>query len=137
MAVGEAEDTILEIMETGAQRLDGIRGVVYRNGGAVQVNAPRPHIEDLDRLPLPAYHAVDFKTNYQIPLINVTRGGVVNQDALIRALQDREIAGAGIDVTTPEPLPKGNPLWGMTNVILTPHMSGPSPYAKEEAARPP
>ena len=62
-------------------------------------------------------------------LINVTRGGVVDQEALIRALQEKEIAGAGIDVTTPEPLPKGNPLWGMENVILTPHMSGQSPYA--------
>jgi len=62
-------------------------------------------------------------------LINVTRGGVVDQDALIRALRTEEIAGAGIDVTTPEPLPKGNPLWGMENVILTPHMSGQSPYA--------
>ena len=62
-------------------------------------------------------------------LINVVRGGVVDQEALTRALQAKEIAGAGIDVTTPEPLPKGNPLWSMDNVILTPHMAGQSPYA--------
>jgi phosphoglycerate dehydrogenase-like enzyme len=57
---------------------------------------------------------------------NIGRGGTVDQDALIRALQDGVIAGAGLDVTHPEPLPPESPLWDMPNVILTPHVSGGS-----------
>lgn len=57
-------------------------------------------------------------------LINVARGEVVDQDALIAALQSGQIAGAGLDVVTPEPLPVDNPLWAMPNVILTPHTAG-------------
>ncbi len=57
-------------------------------------------------------------------LINVARGGCVDQDALIQALQDKLIAGAGIDVTVPEPLEAESPLWGFENVILTPHTGG-------------
>lgn len=57
-------------------------------------------------------------------LINVARGGCVNQDALIEALSANHIAGAGIDVTEPEPLPDDSPLWGFDNVIITPHTGG-------------
>jgi len=64
-------------------------------------------------------------------IICVTRGGIINTDALVRALKDGKIAGAGLDVTDPEPLPPGHPLWSMGNVILTPHSSGHSPRASE------
>jgi phosphoglycerate dehydrogenase-like enzyme len=57
-------------------------------------------------------------------LINIARGDVVDQDALLAALRDGVIAGAGLDVATPEPLPAGHPLWELPNVILTPHVSG-------------
>lgn len=57
-------------------------------------------------------------------LINVARGGCVDQDALVAALQSNAIAGAGIDVTDPEPLPEGSPLWQFENVIITPHSAG-------------
>jgi phosphoglycerate dehydrogenase-like enzyme len=60
-------------------------------------------------------------------LINVSRGGVVDTDALVRALREKRIAAAGLDVSDPEPLPKGHPLWQMANVILTPHTAGTSP----------
>jgi phosphoglycerate dehydrogenase-like enzyme len=53
--------------------------------------------------------------------INVARGELVQQDVLIRCLQNRWIAGAGLDVFEEEPLPAGNPLIGLDNVILTPH----------------
>ena len=59
-------------------------------------------------------------------LINVTRGGIVDIDALVEALREGKIAGAGLDVTDPEPLPQGHPLWKMENVIITPHSSGQS-----------
>jgi phosphoglycerate dehydrogenase-like enzyme len=58
--------------------------------------------------------------------INVGRGGTVVTDALTRALATGVIAGAGLDVTEPEPLPDGHPLWAMPNVIITPHVAAAS-----------
>lgn len=57
-------------------------------------------------------------------LLNIARGQVVDQGALIAALRDGTIAAAALDVTDPEPLPPDSPLWDMPNVILTPHVSG-------------
>jgi D-2-hydroxyacid dehydrogenase (NADP+) len=57
-------------------------------------------------------------------LVNVARGRVVDEAALIEALAARRIAGAGIDVTVEEPLPQNSPLWGMEHVLLTPHTAG-------------
>jgi phosphoglycerate dehydrogenase-like enzyme len=57
-------------------------------------------------------------------LINVARGRVVDEAALVEALAARRIAGAAIDVTAEEPLPPNSPLWGMANVLITPHTAG-------------
>ncbi|WP_120521055.1 D-2-hydroxyacid dehydrogenase [Arthrobacter celericrescens] len=57
-------------------------------------------------------------------LINVGRGQLVETDALIAALESGSIAAAALDVVDPEPLPEGHALWGMENVIITPHMCG-------------
>jgi phosphoglycerate dehydrogenase-like enzyme len=57
-------------------------------------------------------------------LINVARGRCVDETALIKALDEHRIAGAGIDVTAEEPLPAGSPLWAMKNVLITPHTAG-------------
>jgi D-2-hydroxyacid dehydrogenase (NADP+) len=57
-------------------------------------------------------------------IINVGRGDLIDEEALIRALDEKKIAGAGLDVTTIEPLPKDSRLWDMDNVILSPHVSG-------------
>jgi len=59
-------------------------------------------------------------------LINVSRGGVIDTPALVDALDSKQVAAAGLDVTDPEPLPKGHPLWSR-NVIITPHSAGQSP----------
>lgn len=56
--------------------------------------------------------------------INVGRGGTVITDDLVAALDSGQLAGAGLDVTDPEPLPAAHPLWQMPNVIITPHVSG-------------
>lgn len=64
-------------------------------------------------------------------LVNVARGGLVDQGALERALVDGTIRGAVLDVTDPEPLPVDSALWGLGNCIITPHDSGPSPLAGE------
>ncbi len=57
-------------------------------------------------------------------LINIARGDLVDEEALIAALRTGTIAGAGFDVTAREPLPPDSPLWDMPNVILSPHISG-------------
>ncbi|XP_078097846.1 putative 2-ketogluconate reductase isoform X2 [Mustelus asterias] len=54
-------------------------------------------------------------------LINISRGGVIDQDALVKALQNGVIRAAALDVTDPEPLPRSHPLLHLPNVILTPH----------------
>ena len=58
---------------------------------------------------------------------NVGRGRTIDREALLTALREGRIAGAGLDVTDPEPLPAGDPLWTAPNVILTQHTSGFSP----------
>ena len=63
-------------------------------------------------------------------IVCVTRGAIINTEALLRALDAKKIAGAGLDVTDPEPLASDHPLWGYENVIITPHASGHSPHAK-------
>lgn len=59
-------------------------------------------------------------------LVNIARGAVVNETALLDALEQRRIAGAILDVFAAEPLPPHHPLWRMDNVVITPHISGPS-----------
>lgn len=56
-------------------------------------------------------------------LVNVARGGLVRTEDLIDALENGDIGGAGLDVTDPEPLPDGHPLWDAPNVIITPHIA--------------
>ena len=57
-------------------------------------------------------------------LINVARGSLVDEPALVAALERRAIAGAALDVTSVEPLPPESPLWSLENVLITPHVSG-------------
>jgi phosphoglycerate dehydrogenase-like enzyme len=59
-------------------------------------------------------------------LVNIGRGPVISQPALIRALQEKWIAGAILDVFETEPLPAEHPLWEMPNTVVTPHISGPN-----------
>lgn len=66
-------------------------------------------------------------------LIHIARGGVVDQQALITALQERKIAGAALDVFPEEPLPANNPLWRLNNVLISPHIAGMSDYYDERA----
>jgi phosphoglycerate dehydrogenase-like enzyme len=64
-------------------------------------------------------------------LYNVGRGPLIDQEALIAALRDGQIAGAGLDVTDPEPLPADSPLWAMPNVIITGHNAAATPLLWE------
>ena len=58
--------------------------------------------------------------------IAVSRGGTYDLGSLVKALDSKKLSGAGVDVTDPEPLPKGHALWQMDNVIITPHIAGRS-----------
>jgi len=64
------------------------------------------------------------KTGMGAYIINIGRGGIIDHDALTEALKSGGIAGAALDVTEPEPLPSESELWKMSNVIITPHISG-------------
>jgi len=65
-------------------------------------------------------------------LVNVSRGGVVDEDALVDALRRGAIAGAGLDVFASEPLPEDHPLWSLVNVIITPRVGGMSDVYVEQ-----
>jgi phosphoglycerate dehydrogenase-like enzyme len=67
-------------------------------------------------------------------LVNAARGPIVNTDALVAALQSGRIRAA-LDVTDPEPLPDGHPLWSCPNLLLTPHVGGSSPQFAPNAVR--
>ncbi|MFO7696417.1 MAG: D-2-hydroxyacid dehydrogenase [Anaerolineae bacterium] len=60
-------------------------------------------------------------------IFNIGRGGTIDQDALVQAIVSGQIAGAGLDVTDPEPLPADSPLWDLDNVLITGHYSGSTP----------
>ena len=62
-------------------------------------------------------------------IVTIARGGCIDTDALVDALKEGEISFAGLDVTDPEPLPAGHPLWAMNNVVITPHSSGESTFS--------
>ena len=68
-------------------------------------------------------------------LVNVARGGLVDEGALVEALRERRIAGAGLDTTAIEPLPAESPLWEMENVVITPHVApGRDRFGREVVA---
>jgi radical SAM superfamily enzyme YgiQ (UPF0313 family) len=73
VAYGEGEGAIVDIARRGTKGFKGVKGVVCREGGRVVVNAPRPAVKDLDALPLPAYHRMDFK-QYKVPTVITSRG---------------------------------------------------------------
>ncbi|MFB6131105.1 MAG: D-2-hydroxyacid dehydrogenase [Salinigranum sp.] len=67
-------------------------------------------------------------------VVNVSRGPVVETDALVDALRRGRIRAAALDVTDPEPLPEDHPLWNLENVLLTPHVAGYTPHYFERLA---
>jgi phosphoglycerate dehydrogenase-like enzyme/glyoxylase-like metal-dependent hydrolase (beta-lactamase superfamily II) len=67
--------------------------------------------------------------------VNIARGGIVKTPDLVAALKGGQIAGAGLDVTDPEPLPGDHPLWTLPNVAISPHIGGQSPGARDRQWR--
>ena len=68
-------------------------------------------------------------------IINVGRGMIIDSEALAAALNEQKIYGAGLDVTEPEPLPAGHPLWSARNILITPHVSAATNVTTKRRAR--
>lgn len=67
-------------------------------------------------------------------LVNAARGPIVDTDALVKALESRRVRAA-LDVTDPEPLPPGHPLWKCPNLLITPHVGASSPEFARRSLR--
>ncbi len=79
-----------------------------------------PHTRDSHKMVGPKQFAAMKRGAY---FIAVSRGGLYDMPSLVKALDSKVLAGAGVDVTDPEPLPKGHPLWKFENAIITPHIA--------------
>ena len=75
-------------------------------------------------------HAISLMKNTAL-LVNIARGDIIDQDALVKALKSNQIRGACLDVMTPEPLPSNHELWKLKNVFITPHNSSSSPHVRK------
>lgn len=82
-----------------------------------------PHTRETEGMMGHAEFGMMKKRSY---FVAVSRGKTYNTEALMKALDEKRLAGAGLDVTNPEPLPKGHPLWKFDNVVITPHIAGQS-----------
>lgn len=82
-----------------------------------------PHTPQSERMMGPRQFDLLKKGSY---FVAVSRGKIYDTGALVKALDSGRLAGAGLDVTDPEPLPPGHPLWQFENTIITPHMAGQS-----------
>jgi len=101
---------------------DGLEELLKRSDYvvvAIPLNQNTTHLLDEHKLSLMKEDAL---------LINVARGKVIDQDALVKILENKKIRGAGLDTLTPEPLPSDHPLWKMDHVFITPHNASSSPY---------
>lgn len=94
---------------------------VLPNADVVFISAP--HTEMSHKMMGPTQFDLMKKDSY---FIAVSRGGIYDLPSLVKALDSGKLAGAGVDVTDPEPLPKGNALWKFPNAIITPHIAGRS-----------
>jgi len=96
---------------------------LLRRSDAVVIACPRT--PETYHLIGPEEFALMKETAY---LVNVSRGGIIDEIALVEALENGRIAGAGLDVCEQEPLPPDSPLWDAPNLILTPHRAGSSQH---------
>jgi D-3-phosphoglycerate dehydrogenase len=68
-------------------------------------------------------------------IVNIARGSLIDTGALVDALREDRIGGAALDVTDPEPLPDGHPLWTLPNALITPHIANPQAALTRQLAR--
>ena len=109
-------------------RLEGLDGLdaLLRESDYVVVTVPRT-AETIGMIGAPQF-AIMKPTAI---LVGISRGKIIDEDALAAALRDGQIAGAGIDVVAQEPLPEDSPLWDLENLIITPHIAGGSQFESQ------
>ncbi|MDH3540507.1 MAG: D-glycerate dehydrogenase [Acidimicrobiia bacterium] len=111
-------------------------GVLYRGLG--ELLAESDHVIVATPLTPETRHIVDAaalsKMKPTATLVNISRGGTVDSDALVHALESGEIAAAGLDVTDPEPIPNAHPLVGLENCFIIPHLGSSSRRTREAMA---
>lgn len=110
----------------GLEDLDSLLGSVDIVVGCLPSNSKTEGLFDYDRL---------MKMKKDAVIINVGRGTLIKTEDLIKVLSEGHLRGAILDVTEVEPLPEDCPLWDMDNVIITPHMSGPSYGDNEDVVK--
>lgn len=112
-------DPVFDEMVYDTQGLDGL----LKKSDIIIISIPLTqathHMINLEQIKKMKRHAL---------IINVARGDIIDQEALMLALKQGLIRGAGLDVTSPEPLPEHHPLWKTPHLILTPHQASSSPY---------
>jgi phosphoglycerate dehydrogenase-like enzyme len=86
-----------------------------------------PHTPQSENMMGPGQFELMKRDSY---FIAVSRGNLYDTNALVKALDSKRVAGAGLDVTNPEPLPPGHPLWKFENVIITPHVASQAPGSR-------
>lgn len=119
----DAEVLVDELV--GIDRLDEVLGRADHVCLTVPLTQETHHLVDARRI---------ARMRASACVYNVSRGAVIDEAALVEALRERRLAGAGLDVFEEEPLPESNPLWDLDNVILTPHVAGLTPHYFERAA---
>jgi D-3-phosphoglycerate dehydrogenase / 2-oxoglutarate reductase len=113
----------------GIQRADTLEALL-RTADVISVHVP---MTDASRGMFGAAQFQSMKPG--AVFINTARGGLVDQDALLRALDAGHLFGAGLDVTSPEPLPVGHPLLGRDDVVVTPHVASATADGKARIFR--
>jgi len=137
LGVGAIAETLAPMCKAFGMRVIGISSTVRKIDGFDVVHEKRNLVEtvrELDFLILltPLSSETRGIVNAKVLagmkptafLVNLARGGVVDEDALVQSLKSGQIAGAALDVFEQEPLPDGSPFWGLQNVIITPHAGG-------------
>jgi phosphoglycerate dehydrogenase-like enzyme len=127
----------MHVLATDARRTDKPDGVAELHPAAMLDSLlPRADFVILTVPHTPATEGFFNTTKFRLMkptafFINIGRGMTTKLDDLVAALQAGTIAGAALDVYEQEPLPAGHPLWGLPNVLLTPHMAGYGPHLNE------
>jgi phosphoglycerate dehydrogenase-like enzyme len=131
----KAFDMIVYGISSTPRKVDGIDRMFSRDEMAQAVSEADyfillvPHAPETDKIVDAKVIALMKPGAY---LINLARGGVVDEDALLEALKEERIAGAGIDVFSRQPLPPDHSFWVMPNVLITPNLGGMSDIYQEQ-----
>jgi len=110
---------------------------IYKRAGLKTAAADCDFLVALTPYDASTHHIIDASVFAAMPasafLINISRGGCVDEAALLKALETGQIAGAGLDVFASEPLDASAPIWSAPNVLITPHIGGMSDIYKKQA----